>query len=230
MADNTLSDVYREFLKYAPAYAQVEAQEAIEKVIELQKQGVIRSGLYYLVLVDLVASTKFSAKYGNPATADRIKFFVRSSFDALNEISLKNTGLFVKEIGDAVLYVFQHFPDVLRWRAAFAKCVDLPGICAEPIELRTCVHIGEVYLDGVNPLSLAVSQTFKMEKSVPAGAIGMTHPAYVVAWPTLARAYHAFSHLADIELDGFKQPVGLYLTNDVASDELTRTASEVLGE
>jgi len=40
-----LHEIEREFLKYAPAYAQEEAQAAIWKVLELQKQGVIRNGL-----------------------------------------------------------------------------------------------------------------------------------------------------------------------------------------
>jgi class 3 adenylate cyclase len=222
------SDVYEEFLKYAPAYAQQEARQAIEKIVDLQKQGVIRSGLYYVVLVDLVGSTKFAAAHGNEAAADRIRTFISASFNALNEIKVRNTGLFVKEIGDAVLFVFQHFPDVLRWRAQFARWVALPSYDAEPIVLRTCVHIGEVYLEGVNPLSLAVSQTFKMEKTVPGGAIALTQPAYSVAWPTLARAYHAFAHLGDVDLDGFQDRVGVYILNDVLPDELDRIASETL--
>lgn len=223
-----LAEVHREFLKYAPAYAQDEAKQAIEKVIDLQKQGVIRSGLYYVVLVDLVGSTKFAAAHGNNAVRDRIQFFVKSSFDALNEIKIRNTGLFLKEIGDAVLYVFQHFPDVLRWRAQFARWVDLPFGPFEAIQLRTCVHIGEVYLDGVNPLSLAVSQTFKMEKSVPAGAIALTEPAFAVAWPTIARAYHAFEQFAKVDLDGFPQSVALYSLGSPDADDLDRVAGETL--
>ena len=49
-----LDDIKREFLKYVPAYAQEQAQEAIYKVVDLQKQGLLRDGLYYVVLVDLV--------------------------------------------------------------------------------------------------------------------------------------------------------------------------------
>jgi hypothetical protein len=49
-----LEKIAIEFLKYAPSYAQAEAREAIEKVMDLQMQGIIRNGLYYIVLVDLV--------------------------------------------------------------------------------------------------------------------------------------------------------------------------------
>jgi class 3 adenylate cyclase len=154
-------EVHREFLKYAPAYAQVEAQQAIEKVADLQKQGVLRDGLYYLVLVDLVGSTKYGAEYGNKALQDRIERFVTFSFQSLNGARLRNVGLFLKEIGDSVLFVFQHFPDVLRWRYQFDLARDL---AVPPLGLRTCVHVGEVSLHGVNPLSLAVSQVFKWKR------------------------------------------------------------------
>src|SRR5690349_10708648 len=119
-----LDQIKKEFLKYAPAYAQEEARIAIEKIYDLQAQGVIRNGLYYVVLMDLVGSTKFAAEYGNPAAINRIESFIRDSFQALNDANVTNISLFVKEIGDAVLYVFQHFPDVIRWRAAVSDYLD----------------------------------------------------------------------------------------------------------
>src|SRR5690349_21293131 len=95
-----LDEVKREFLKYAPHYAQEEAQQAIERVLDLQAQGVIRNGLYYIVLVDLVGSTKFLAQHGNKEAVARIERFVVSSFHALNDLKLSNVALFIKEIGD----------------------------------------------------------------------------------------------------------------------------------
>ena len=53
-SDFDLTAVALEFLKYAPAYAQAEAQEAIRKVEELRAQGLIHDGVYYLVLADIV--------------------------------------------------------------------------------------------------------------------------------------------------------------------------------
>ncbi|HXL74112.1 MAG TPA: hypothetical protein VN963_10870 [bacterium] len=206
-----MDKIKEEFLKYAPAYARKEAAEAIEKVVDLQKQGVLHVGLYYFVLIDLVGSTKFSTEHGNQKTTERIKYFVRSSFEALNEIRIKNVSMFIKEIGDAVLFVFQHFPDFIRWRQAFAESLSfLNPISPEPFVFRTCVHIGELDLEGVNPLSLAVSQTFKMEKNVQGGKIVLTEQAYNVAWPTIARAHHGFEKIGSIDLDGFKEKVNLY--------------------
>ena len=64
-----LEKIQTEFIKYAPAYAQEEAKEAIAKVMDLQKQGVIRDGLYYIVLVDLVGSTEYGTRHaGVPGT------------------------------------------------------------------------------------------------------------------------------------------------------------------
>lgn len=215
---NDLDKIKQEFLKYAPAYAIDEAKQAIDKIYELQSQGVIRSGLYYVVLVDLVGSTKFAADHGNDAASGRVQFFVSSSFRALNECDLRNVGLFVKEIGDAVLFVFQHFVDILRWRGSLGACLALG--CTEHgagIQIRTCIHVGEVALSGVNPLSLAVSQCFKMEKKVGAGEVVLTETAYRVAWPTIARAYHGFEVCGEVELDGFAKPVSLHrlVLNDV---------------
>lgn len=205
-----LDEIHREFLKYAPAYAQKEAKEAIAKVLELQQQGVIRNGLSYIVLVDLAASTKYLSEHGNVKAAHRVEHFVKSSFSALNQITIRNVALFIKEIGDAVLFVFQHFPDILRWKVAFDRWLSVWPQDDEVIRVRTCIHVGEVFLDGVNPLSLAVSQTFKMEKAVQAGDIVLTNPAYLMAWPTVARAHHGFEEVGEVELDGFSKPVTLH--------------------
>lgn len=207
---HNLEEIGTEFLKYAPAYAQVEAKQAIEKVMDLQMQGVLRSGLYYIVLVDLVGSTAFSAQHGNEAMAKRIEFLVMGAFRAFNEAEITNVGLFVKEIGDAVLFIFHHFPDILRWKVVFDRWLELLGREGQPLIVRTCIHVGEVYLHGVNPLSLAVSQTFKMEKQIQGGEIVLTDFAYSVAWPTIARAYHGFEKCGETTFDGVGRPVGLY--------------------
>lgn len=60
-----LDQIRSEFLKYAPAYAKAEASSALDKIFELQSQGIIRDGIYYIVLVDIVGSTKFAAEFGN---------------------------------------------------------------------------------------------------------------------------------------------------------------------
>ena len=225
-----LEEIQTEFLKYAPAYAQEEAKAAIAKVMDLQMQGVLRNGLYYIVLVDLVGSTKYAVAHGNGALAERIQNFVKSSFNALNEAPIANLGLFVKEIGDAVLFVFQHFPDIVLWSARFRRYLSLFEMNDEKYAIRTCVNIGEVSLQGVNPLSLAISQTFKMEKEVPTDAIVLTDPAYHVAWPTVARAYHGFKLIKSIQLDGFKKDVPLHQLLIHDKNDLERIVKERLDQ
>jgi class 3 adenylate cyclase len=225
-----LEKIQTEFLKYAPAYAQEEAKEAIAKVMDLQKQGVLRNGLYYIVLSDLVGSTKYGVAHGNDALAKRIQNFVISSFNALNEVRITNIGLFVKEIGDAVLFVFQHFPDILLWAYSFRSWLDVFGMNDEEYQIRVCINVGEVSLQGVNPLSLAVSQTFKMEKAVAGGQIALTETAYNVAWPTVARAYHGFIRLAAINLDGFAVEVPLYRLEVHDKEDVERIAKERLDQ
>ncbi len=205
-----LEEIHREIQKYSPVNAHRDTEQAISKVAELQKQGVIKNGLFYIVLVDLADSTKYVAVHGNQKASLRIKNFVTSTADALKEARISNVGVFVKEIGDAVLFIFQHFPDILRWKA---RLDDLMARCCtedEPMQVKTCIHIGEIFLDGVNPLSLAVSQTFKMEKSVRSGDIVLSNLAYMVAWPAVARAHHGFEVYGTVELDGFKEPLMLH--------------------
>lgn len=174
-----------------------------------------------------MGSTQFAATRGNQEVDQRVRNFVVSSFNALNGANLKNVGLFVKEIGDAVLFIFQHFPDVIRWRAEFDKWLHIYGRQA-PYEIRTCIHLGEVYLQGVNPLSIAVSHAFKMEKRVRAGHIVLTGHAYNVAWPTIARAYHGFEDYGDIELDGYPSPVTLHRLIVHDDSDTARIATEAL--
>lgn len=221
-----LDKIRLEFLKYAPAYAISEAKQALNKILELQAQGIIRNGIYYIVLVDLVGSTKYSAEYGNAKMSDRIKQFITESFNALTYSKICNTGIFLKELGDAVLYVFQHFPDILKWRDSLQNSLNNIGKYQNPYVLRTCIHIGEISLEGVNPLCLAVSQTFKMEKSVEAGTIALSEPAYHVAWPTIKRAYHGFSNYIMVEMDGFKDPVQLYKLELHDENDLSRIVEE----
>lgn len=220
-----LEEIRSEFLKYAPAYARGEASAALDKIIELQSQGIIRDGIYYIVLVDIVGSTKFAAEFGNTRLSERIKTFVTHSFKALSESQIKNSAIFLREIGDAVLFIFQHFPDVLKWRDNLQKYMDIVG-GNTPYSLRTCVHVGEVTLEGVNPITLAVSQTFKMEKTVQPNDIVLTDPAYHVAWPTVMRAYHGFSNYGAVELDGFKEPVKLHKLELHDADDLARIIQE----
>jgi class 3 adenylate cyclase len=160
ITDFDLTPVAQEFLSYAPAYAKAEAREAIARVQELQVQGFLRPGVYYIVLTDIVGATQLTAKLGNEAAAERIEIFVKHSLMALSQIRLINIGVFLREIGDAVLFVFAHFPDILRWHGSLSACLEVFNKYAfkdHPLRVCTVVHVGEVHLSGVTAISLAVS-------------------------------------------------------------------------
>ena len=98
----------------------------------------------------------------------------------------ENTAAFLKEVGDCVLLIFQHFSDVQLWHDSFKEILtDLESDEMEPYSIRTCVHIGEVCLHDANPLCLCVSETFKMEKSVDADKLVLSDIAAHIAGPTI---------------------------------------------
>lgn len=221
-----MAELDQELLRYAPAYAKDEAAAAIGKVEELQSQGILRKGVYYLVLVDLVGSTAYAAEHGNAALSNRVQIFVTSAITAISHASLANTAVFLKEIGDAVLLIFQHFPDVLRWHQALLRHLSIFDKFADRFVVRACVHLGEVNLNGVNPLSIAVSQTFKMEKAVRDGSMALSEPAYQVAWPTIRRAYRAFDRVGEVEIEALAGVIGLYELVTFGPDDFGEIADE----
>lgn len=229
ITDFDLSPVAREFLKYAPAYAKAEAAAAIAKVQELQVQGFLRNGVYYVVLADIVGATRMATEIGNEATAERIQVFVTHSMMALSQIKLANLGVFIREIGDAVLFVFAHFPDILRWHdslSAYLRIFNEHAWKDHPLKIRTLIHVGEVHLNGVTPISLAVSQLFKVEKSAGADEVVLTEPAFTVAWPSVARAYHAFDPVGDTDVEGYRGRLNLYRLKITEYSSPSRIADE----
>ena len=69
-----------------------------------------------------------------------------------------------------------------------------------------------------------------MEKAVSAGDIVLTEPAYHVAWLTVARAYHGFTRIRPIPLDGFKAKVPLYRLEVHDKEDVERIATERLDQ
>lgn len=202
-----LREIENEFLKYAPSYAKAEAELAIQKIIEIKAQGLLREGVYYIVHIDLVDSTKFASENGNEALKDRIQLFQTACISAITNANIHNISVFLKEIGDAALVIFSHFPDILKWKFALD---NLLKAFSSDYHVRVCVHLGEVALQGVNPLSIAVSQTFKMDKYGISDEIVLSNHAFLVAWPTLARAYYAFQKYDTIDFEGCDSPVDLH--------------------
>jgi len=204
-----LEKIQEEFLQFAPAYVRGPGAIAIQNLIKMNQQNLVPDGLYYLVLTDLVGSTEFAKKHGNSKLTDRIKNFIHSSVMAMNTFRLRSKGLFIKEIGDAVLFLFSNFRDILEWNVNFRGLLALfPK--QERILTRTIVHLGEVGLQGANPIGLSVSQTFKIEKSIPDNSITLSEPAFFAAYPGISRAYHGFAKVGEVPVQGFSGNIGLH--------------------
>lgn len=151
-----------------------------------KKSNRINNGLYYIVLADLVGSTKYLSAKGNEKAAARIIHFVQAGVDAFSNIEKENQAYFLKEIGDSILFLFSNVKDVLAWQSEFNQNLSKLSVYAdEAFQIRTCVHLGEVSLHDDNPLCLSVSETFKMEKLVKPGKIVFSDAASRVAMPSL---------------------------------------------
>lgn len=196
-------------LRQIPIYARAPAVDAIMKVREMERESLFRPGLYYIVLVDLVGNTAFNAKYGDAEGDLRIEWFHTSVIEAIGQIDLENYVAFNKTIGDASLLIFSSFKDVYKWCEALDRCLrsktdeypeslEIRGIDIEEaqrgervkdfeMKARRLVHLGEVsFKERTDPLSLAVSQTFKVEKDFSDEYLGCTHAVAEAITPKIA--------------------------------------------
>jgi class 3 adenylate cyclase len=180
----------------------------------------ITDGIYYIVLADLVGSTRFGARWGNDGLAARVLAFVAASKKALaNANRSSNTGQFVKSIGDGVLLAFSHFPDVVQWDLEFDGELSLIGDSLEPLEARVCVHAGEIRFESGDPINLATNQLCKIEKSVGAGELVLTDIAYRLAVASVYPRQCQFDHHGTVRMEGYSERVKLHrliVTADIA--------------
>jgi class 3 adenylate cyclase len=199
-------------LRFAPHYAIEEAERALETVRELSERGLLSNGVYYVVLVDLIASTRYGKEFGNELLSKRVEEFVKASVASIGTCGLVSHAFFVKEIGDATLLLFQHFPDVLRWQKTLLQ--RLSKSKKQPYEIRTCVHVGEVFLSDGNPVCFAVSELFKLEKSVPSNSVVLTQGAKDVAWPSVDQGERKFEVAGRYKSAASGKPVTLWRYRD----------------
>lgn len=196
-------------LRQIPRYARIPAIDAIVKVKEMEGSSLFRPGLYYIVLADLIGNTAFNAKYGDAEGDVRTEWFHTCVLRALGEFDPENYLAFNKTIGDASLLLFSSFKDVYSWSRYLDESMDSMsdeygnsledrGIevgeedfderwAAFRLKARRLVHLGEVsYKEKVDPLSLAVSSTFKIEKAFSETYLGCTQPVADAIRPKLA--------------------------------------------
>lgn len=201
----------KDSLKSIPIYARVPAAEAIKKVLAMERNSLFRPGLYYIVLADLVGNTQFNVEYGNKEADIRVQWFHTAAIQTLGKIDLSNYVTFSKTIGDAALLIFSSIEDVISWSETFTDVLQTydqeyetklrddsssdnldedviqAQVAAFSIKARRLVHLGEIrYADKNDPLSLAVSQTFKIEKEFSEIKLGCTEIVASTVKPVLA--------------------------------------------
>ena len=169
----------------------------------------IPDGIYYIVLADLAGSTSYMKKMGNDAGITRFRKFERAARQALEHsksASLSNTGVVVKTIGDAVLLVFKHFPDIVQWDLEFDGVLNRIPNKAELMKARIWVHVGELRFEENDINGLAVNDLCKIEKKAKKNAephcLILTHLAKEIAAPALYPEYCALEACGSVRLEG----------------------------
>jgi hypothetical protein len=219
-------------LRNIPSYALGDAVEAIDNVRHMEQNSLFRPGLYYIVLTDLVGNTAFNAKYGNEEGDRRVQWFHTAVIQSIGQIDLKNYVAFSKTVGDASLLIFSAFEDVYNWSEKFTGNLDrLSGeyeyiiadggevprkdrarVKAFGLKARRLVHLGEVaYKDEINPLSLAVSQTFKIEKHFSETVLGCTQAVADAVGPKLAELDLHLKKNKSVSIPGFEKSMTYYV-------------------
>ena len=182
------------FLSYVPPNAKADAIAAINKIKRLEEQKFFRPCLYYVVLIDLADSTYASARLTPDENIKRIKQFTSFTVEALNRIPARNIEIFLSEIGDASLFLFTNFQDILNWSGIvdglLTKYNQTCIIEGKPevyqMYSRKCIHLGEVHFtEESDPIALAINQIFKIEKEFKKGQIGITDAVKQVITPRI---------------------------------------------
>jgi len=212
-------------LNNIPIYARMPAVDAIKRVRRMEASTLFRPGLYYIVLADLRGHTAFNAKYGNAEGDVRVQWFQTAVIQSIGEISPENYIAFSKTIGDAALLIFSAFRDVFKWSQQltrnleslvdeYPQSLNERGIdIAEEaltdqladfdLKARRLVHLGEVsYKEQIDPLSLAVSQIFKIEKCFDRDDLGCTQAVFDAINPTLIELNLAAHENRMVEIPG----------------------------
>jgi class 3 adenylate cyclase len=237
-----------EYALNIPEYALEDAFDAITKVRKMEQTSLFRPGLYYIVLADLVGNTAFNAKYGNREGDRRVEWFHTAGIQSIGEISLNNYVAFSKTIGDASLFIFSAFEDVYNWSEKFTSNLRrLSGeyeflladgdslskkqeaqVEAFRLKARRLVHLGEVsYQENIDPLSLAISQTFKIEKRFSETALGCTQAVADAVRPKLSELALRLEENVPVTIPGLTESSMTYYIRRVEAEIRARKAKRV---
>lgn len=182
------------------------------------KESSFQPGLYYVVLIDLVGSTKASYQLSPEENISRIKRFIGYIKDALEISNPKNHAVFIKDIGDAALFLFADFQDILNWANTVDeslkkyndRCINEGKKEIYQMFSKKCVHLGEVHFEESNPIALAINQIFKIEKEFKGGQLGVTDAVRHVILPRINSGQVIIEKITEATFPGENVPTPLW--------------------
>ena len=190
----------------------------IHELKTLQTKEKFKPGLYYIVWADLSGSTKSSEKLTPEDNEKKVTKFISFSKESLPK-QLKNHAYFVKEIGDASLFLFNNFLDILNWKKTLDKKCDIYNKKISKyskskyqlIEYKVIVHLGEIHLDEKgDPKSLSLNQISKIEKDFKKNQFGITEKVRLVILPRVNSKQIKIGKIKEIKLQGEKNSSSIW--------------------
>lgn len=209
-----------EEMMYVPSHSLESVKEAVQHISQLERKKQFHPGLYYIVLIDLVGSTKASTELKPEENITRINQFVDFTKQAWRKTRHPERAQFIKDIGDASLFTFNNFEDILEWSrnvdellAAYNKeCEQLGRPTIYQMFTKKCVHLGEVHFDKVsNPIAFAINQVFKIEKEFTKDQLGITDSVKQVILPRIKSKQVSIIKVKEVPLAGDPNPSPLWI-------------------
>ena len=211
---------------HIPSYCRVEALDAIRIVRRLEEQSLFHRGVHYVALMDLSDSTKNAGALGQKLHEKRVQSFVTAAVAALGQFAPQSYSHFLKQTGDAVLMIFSCFDDLYEWWKQSEENFLFHSSEAtrelEPevrslfrIRAKTVVHLGEIsYQNRTDPISVAVNQVFKIEKSFGPGQLGATQRVVDVATPFFREQGIDPKQVGQVTLPGDESATNIWLLDE----------------
>jgi class 3 adenylate cyclase len=182
--------------------------------------------------MDLSDSTKNAGALGQKLHEKRVQSFVTAAVAALGQFAPPSYSHFLKQTGDAVLMIFSCFDDLYEWwkqsEENFLFHSSEANRELEPevrslfrIRAKTVVHLGEIsYQNRTDPISVAVNQVFKIEKSFGPGQLGATQRVLDVAKPFFKERGIEPKQTAQTTLPGDETATNLWLLDQHETTDL----------
>lgn len=199
-------------------YRRESVVHAIDRVKRMEKEKVLKPGLYYVVLIDMVGSTMASTQLSPDENKKRIRQFIQFTKDAL-PYRRRNTAIFVKDIGDAALFLFSNFQDILDWSEKTddlcdknnQRCIETNKPEIYQMYSKKCIHLGEVHFnEESDPIALVINQIAKIEKEFKKDQLGITDTVKQVILPRINSQEIKATKIKNIVLQGESVPRPLW--------------------